>query len=180
MPMLQKSESNDGFEGAIVLVPKTGLYRKNPVAVNDYSSLYPSCMISENISQDTKVWTKEYDLDNNLIKIWGERDKDGNFIYDNLDDYKYVDVEYDTYKYVRKTRSRGSKIKCGRKICRFVQFKGEKRYYATVLRELLASRKATRKLIKFKTVTLKNGESYSGLLNKGEDEYTIIPEKEIK
>ena len=47
----------------------------------------------------------------------------------------------------------------------------------TVLRELLASRKATRKLIKFKTVTLKNGESYSGLLNKGEDEYTIIPEK---
>ena len=62
-------------------------------------------MISENISQDTKVWTKEYDLDNNLIKIWGERDKDGNFIYDNLDDYKYVDVEYDTYKYVRKTPS---------------------------------------------------------------------------
>ena len=47
----------------------------------------------------------------------------------------------------------------------------------TVLRELLASRKATRKLIKFKTVTLKNGEAYSGLLNKGEEEYTIIPEK---
>ena len=102
--ILQKSESNDGYEGAIVLIPKTGLYRKNPVAVNDYSSLYPSCMISENISQDTtKVWTKEYDLDNNLIKIWGERDEDGNFIYDNLNDYKYVDVEYDTYKYVRKT-----------------------------------------------------------------------------
>ena len=37
MPMLQKSESNDGFEGAIVLVPKTDLYRKNPVAVKDYS-----------------------------------------------------------------------------------------------------------------------------------------------
>ena len=47
----------------------------------------------------------------------------------------------------------------------------------TVLRELLASRKATRKLIKFKTVTLKNGESHSGLLNKGENQYTIIPEK---
>ena len=179
MPLLQKSESNDGFEGAIVLVPKTDLYRKNPVAVNDYSSLYPSCMISENISQDTKVWTKEYDLDNNLIKIWGERDKNGNFIYDNLDDYKYVDIEYDTYKYVRKTPAAAAqKIKCGRKICRFVQFKGEnKGIMPTVLRELLASRKATRKLIKFKTVTLKNGESYSGLLNKGENEYTIIPEK---
>ena len=179
MPMLQKSESNDGFEGAIVLEPKTGLYRKNPVAVNDYSSLYPSCMISENISQDTKVWTKEYDLAGNEIKIWGERDKDGNFIYDNLADYKYVDIQYDTYKYVRKTpASAAQKIKCGRKICRFVQFHGEdKGIMPTVLRELLASRKATRKLIKFKTVTLKNGESYSGLLNKGEDEYTIIPEK---
>tara|TARA_B110000037_G_scaffold214217_1_gene269796 strand:- start:431 stop:4351 length:3921 start_codon:yes stop_codon:yes gene_type:complete len=179
MPMLQKSESNDGFEGAIVLEPKRGLYRKNPVAVNDYSSLYPSCMISENISQDTKVWTKEYDLTGNEIKIWGERDKYGNFIYDNLDDYKYVDIQYDTYKYVRKTPSSAvQKIKCGRKICRFVQFKGEdKGIMPTVLRELLASRKATRKLIKFKTVTLKNGESYSGLLNNGEDEYTIIPEK---
>jgi len=179
IPMLQKSEGNDGFEGAIVLAPKTGLYRKNPVAVNDYSSLYPSCMISENISQDTKVWTKEYDLDDNLIKIWGERDIEDNFVYDNLDDYKYVDIEYDTYKYVRKTPSSAvRKIKCGRKICRFVQFKGEnKGIMPTVLRELLASRKATRKLIKFKTVTLKNGESYSGLLNKGEKEYTIIPEK---
>ena len=48
----------------------------------------------------------------------------------------------------------------------------------TVLRELsLASRKATRKLIKFKTVTLKDGKSYSGLLNKGDDNYTIVPEK---
>ena len=179
MPMLKKSETNDGFEGAIVLEPKTGLYRKNPVAVNDYSSLYPSCMISENISQDTKVWTKEYDLAGNQIKIWGERDKDGNFIYDNLADYKYVDIQYDTYNYVRKTpASAAKKIKCGRKICRFVQFKGEEKgIMPTVLRELLASRKATRKLIKFKTVTLKNGESYSGLLNKGEENYTIILEK---
>ena len=63
-------------------------------------------------------------------------------------------------------------------MCRYVQFEGEKKgIMPTVLRELLASRKATRKLIKFKTVTLKNGENYSGLLNKGEEEYTIIPEK---
>ena len=179
MPMLNKSGGGDGYEGAIVLEPKVGLYRDNPVAVNDYSSLYPSCMISENISHDTKVWTKEYDLNDNLIEIWGERDEDGNFIYDNLDDYKYVDVEYDTYKYVRKTPSSAAqKIKCGRKVCRYVQFKGEdKGIMPTVLRELLASRKATRKLIKFKTVTLKNGEKYSGLLNKGEENYTIIPQK---
>ena len=63
---------------------RSGWYSDDPVAVVDYSSLYPSSMISENISQDSKVWTKEYDLEGNLIKTTGKRDKDGNFIYDNL------------------------------------------------------------------------------------------------
>ena len=57
-----------------------------PIAVLDYASLYPSSMISENISHDSKVWTKEYDLEGNLIKVWGEKNEDGNFKYDNLDD----------------------------------------------------------------------------------------------
>ena len=147
--MLEKSTANDGYEGAIVLIPKCNLYRDNPVACNDYSSLYPSCMISENISHDSKVWTKEYDLNGKLIKITGVQDEEKRFVYDNLDEYKYVDVKYDTYKYVRKTpNSAAEKIKCGHKICRFVQFNGEKKgIMPTVLRELLASRKATRKLI---------------------------------
>ena len=105
IPVLEKSTANDGYEGAIVLIPKCNLYRDNPVACNDYSSLYPSCMISENISHDSKVWTKEYDLNGKLIKITGEQDEEGRFIYDNLDEYKYVDVKYDTYEYVRKTPS---------------------------------------------------------------------------
>ena len=36
MPDLPKVMSNDGYEGAIVLPPKVGLYRDKPVAVNDY------------------------------------------------------------------------------------------------------------------------------------------------
>jgi DNA polymerase elongation subunit (family B) len=112
------------------------------------------------------VWTKEYDLDGKLIKTWGERNKKGEFIYDNLQ-FEYVNITYDTYKYERKTE-KGAEVKviCGKKICRYVQFEGEEKgIMPTVLRELLASRKATRKLIKYKTVTLKTGESYSGLLN---------------
>ena len=69
-----------------------GLYLDNPIAVVDYSSLYPSSMISENISHDSKVWTKEYDLQGRLIK------ETGNNEYDNLPEYKYVDVTYDTYE----------------------------------------------------------------------------------
>ena len=180
IPVLEKSTANDGYEGVIVLIPKCNLYRDNPVVCNDYSSLYPSCMISENISHDSKVWTKEYDLNGKLIKITGEQDEEGRFIYDNLDEYKYVDVKYDTYEYVRKTPSSAAqKIKCGHKICRFVQFNGESiKELCLPHYELLASRKATRKLIKYKTVTLKDGSSYDGMLSKGDEYYTLVIIKE--
>ena len=103
---------DEGYEGAIVLPPKCAFYQDNPVAVNDYSSLYPSSMISENISHDSKVWTKEYDLKDNEIKITGERDSSGNFIYDDLKGFEYVDIKYDTYEYRRKTpKSAAEKIK---------------------------------------------------------------------
>jgi DNA polymerase elongation subunit (family B) len=179
MPVIAKDSSNSGYEGAIVLPPKPGLYIDNPVAVNDYSSLYPSCMISENISHDSKVWTKEYDLDGKLIKIVGERNSKGDFIYDNIEGYKYVNVTYDTYKYIRKTPSSAAeKIICGSKICRFAQFpNNEKGIMPTVLEELLASRKATRKLIKYKTITTKDGKQYSGLISKNEEETTIVDSK---
>ena len=149
MPVINKASSDDGYEGAIVLPPKTNLYTK-PVACVDYSSLYPSSMISENLSHDSKVWTKEYDLDGNLIKdsIWGERNSDGTFKYDNLPGYKYVDVEYDVLKRDYKLPKSAPKVKCGTKVCRFAQFPdGKKAILPSILEELLAERKATRKLI---------------------------------
>ena len=62
--------------------PKCDLYLDNPVACNDYASLYTSSMISENISHDSKVWTKEFDLAGNLIEEWGIKDADENYICD--------------------------------------------------------------------------------------------------
>ena len=149
MPVIDKGSSDDGYEGAIVLDPKCDLYLDNPVACVDYASLYPSSMLSENLSHDSKVWTREYDLANNLIEETGEKDNDGNFIYDNLPDYKYVDCTYDTYTYVRKTPSAAAeKVKCGRKVCRFAQFpNGERGIMPSILEELLKARKSTRKLI---------------------------------
>ena len=70
-------------QGAFCLKPKRGFYVDEAVAVVDYSSLYPSSMISENISHDSGL-DKEYNLKGELIKITGERDGKGNFIYDNL------------------------------------------------------------------------------------------------
>ena len=149
LPVIEKPDNADGYEGAIVLPPKTDLYLDNPVACVDYSSLYPSSMISENISHDSKVWTKEFDLDGNLVEQTGEMDDNNNFIYDNLPQYKYVDIVYDTYKYNRKTPSAAAiKVLNGKKICRYAQFPNqEKACMPSILEELLAARKSTRKQI---------------------------------
>jgi len=145
MPVIDKGPSGEGYEGAIVLPPKRGLYLDNPVACNDYSSLYPSSMISENLSHDSKVWTKEYDLDGNLVRETGEKDpKTRQHIYDNLPGYTYVDVEYDTYRWKPNARGKMEKHLSGKKVCRFAQ--GTKAILPSILEELLAARKATRKL----------------------------------
>ena len=183
MPAVEKSMSNEGYEGAIVLDPKTGFYSDDPVACVDYSSLYPSCMISENISHDSKVWSKEYDLTGKLAldkngkpKVFGLRDASGHFVYDNLPEYKYVDVKYDTFAYIRpRPTAAVKKIKTGFKICRFAQFPdGKKAIMPSVLSELLASRKATRKLAKHKIVTTKDGKEYMGLLTKTDTHHEIL------
>ena len=160
MPVLNKGGSNEGYEGAIVLDPKSDLYLDNPVACVDYASLYPSSMISENLSHDTKVWTKEYNLKGSIVidkytgeqKISGERNTEGEFIYDNLPDYEYVDITYDTYEYIKDPNGSKAaaavKTKVGYKICRWAQHTdGKKGIMPSILEELLGARKATRKLI---------------------------------
>ena len=164
MPVVKKQKNGGGYEGAHVFKPKTGIYLDEPVACVDYSSLYPSSIISENLSHDSKVWTKEYDLAHNLLCELGEKDEHGHFIYDNLYDlgYNYVEVKYDTYKYVRLTpKAAAKKVVIGYKICRFAQFSEGKAIMPSILEDLLLARKATRKLI-----TLEKDEFMKNILDK--------------
>jgi len=155
MPVLDKGNSNDSYEGAIVLPPKRDLYLDDPVACVDYSSLYPSSMISENISPDSKVWTKEYNLKDELLETHGVQDEEGNFMYDNLDGYKYVNITYDTYQWRRKNnnpKSAMEKVKVGYKTCRYAQFPNDELgILPAILKECLAARKYTRKQIPLQT-----------------------------
>ena len=178
IPVLEKKDDG-GYEGAIVLPPKTGLYLDEPVACVDYSSLYPSSMISENLSHDSKVWTKEYNLKGELIKETGVKDMSGNYMYDNLENYEYVDVNYETYEYIRKTeKSAAVKTRVGSKICRFAQFPdGKLAIMPRILKELLAARKATRASAKWKTITTPNGE-YTGLIIDKTDEHITMKDKD--
>ena len=153
MPVINKGSKDDGYEGAIVLNPKCGLYLDDPVCVGDFASLYPSSMLSENLCPSSKVWAKIYDLAGNLILETGEKDYNNNYIYDNLPGIEYVDVRFDTYRWVRKTpKARVEKIKSGYKECRFAQPTTqdgveEKAIMPSILQELLKARKDTRKLI---------------------------------
>jgi DNA polymerase elongation subunit (family B) len=153
MPDLDKSGANEGYEGAIVLPPKCSMYMDNPVACVDYASLYPSSMISQNFSHDSKVWAKEYDLDGQLIKEIGERDpKTGKYVYDNLPGYEYIDIEFDTFKYLRnpaRPAAKAAKTKVGKMICRWAQFpENRKGIMPSILEELLKARANTRKMAK--------------------------------
>jgi DNA polymerase elongation subunit (family B) len=152
MPDLDKTNDGDGYEGAIVLPPKCSMYMDNPVACVDYSSLYPSSIISQNYSHDSKVWTKEYDNSGNMVCETGVRDKFGNYVYDNLEGYKYIDIEFDIFQYKRnsaKPSARALKTKVGYKVCRWAQLPNhQKSIMPSILEELLKARADTRKLIK--------------------------------
>ena len=151
MPDLEKSGGNEGYEGAIVLPPKCSMYMDNPVACVDYASLYPSSMISQNFSHDSKVWTREYDLEGNLLRQTGEVDrKTGKYKYDELPGFEYIDIEFDTFRYVRRTpTSAAVKTKCGKKVCRWAQFPDSRKgIMPSILEELLKARSDTRKKAK--------------------------------
>ena len=150
MPDLEHVENDDGYEGAIVLPPKCAMYMDNPVFCNDYSSLYPSIAKAWNLSPNSKVWTKDYNLLGEIVAETGEKDaKTGEYIYDNLPEYQYIETEFDLYQTIvadpTKKVSRKIKVKSGKRICRWAQFpNGEEGIIPAIIGNLLKARSDTR------------------------------------
>jgi len=166
-------DNDGGYEGAIVLKPKPGIYLNKSVTVLDYSSLYPSCMISENLSHDSII----LEDDEESAKYMGD---DGIEELDKIG-YDYVDVTHDVYKWINPNIKGKGKEKVDVKTCRFVQNRnGSKSIIPNILRKLLTARKETRKKIIFKTITYKDDtpdketvNSFSGILDENDEEYII-------
>ena len=100
MPLISKGSENEGYEGAIVLEPKCNLYLNKSIACLDYGSLYPSSIISENFCMSSLVYSMEYDVNNNLKKVIGYKNKDGTFkcypLKGSVGDFLYhPDIEKD-------------------------------------------------------------------------------------
>jgi len=141
----EETPEEEGYEGAIVLPPKKGIYLDKPVNVWDFASLYPSSMISENLSHDMVVIDEKYN---------------------NLPGVDYLDVTYDIYE-----GKPPNKVRVGEKVCRFVQPPDNKKgVIPRILMRLLKARKDTRKKITYKTVITKSGEKYEGMMNKNEED----------
>ena len=118
LPRMHKAEDDEdepSFEGAIVLTPEPKFHRV-PISVNDYSSLYPSSMIAENISHEMYVDDSDYE---------------------NLPDYTYNIVKFDQEK------ADGTKEEV---ICKYAKKEGEFGVIPEILNDLLTERKQVRKL----------------------------------
>ena len=112
--------TNVGYEGATVFEPEIGFHRK-PVPVLDYNSLYPSSIISRNVSHETLVTSPEYD---------------------NLPGYIYYDVYYNNHD--------GSQTHCryAKKVDEYLYTDTAKSKFGiipTILMGLLSERKAAKK-----------------------------------
>lgn len=143
-------DDDDGYEGAVVLDPKEGIYLNEPIVVFDYGSLYPSSMIARNLSHDCYLINEKYRVED-----------------PNID---YMDVSYDLYE------GKGDKKKkVGEKVCTFVQYKdGKKGIIADILDMLLKKRKSTRKKIEYQSIKCKNGDIISGICTEKDATYEVI------
>jgi DNA polymerase elongation subunit (family B) len=141
-PQTIEGVPEESYEGAIVLDPEPGLYKDSPVGVCDFASLYPSTIISENISHDMLVWVRDYKDNGDLIEnVWGGDE------FADLDDHAYTDIEFDLLKPDPADRRKNpEKIRCGRRICRYAEpLDGTKGLLPEIIKKLLAARKAKRK-----------------------------------
>lgn len=123
----------DKYEGAIVLDPLIDIYT-TPVSVADFNSLYPSSMISENISNDTLVSDPSYD---NLPGFFYNTIKYDEFVFQNA-----------KHKKTGQTIKRMEKIKKpNMRICRYVgNMKG---ILPEIEEELIASRKEAKRQMEY-------------------------------
>ena len=126
--------TDDGYEGAIVLPPKPGIYTE-PITVLDFASLYPSEMIASDLSHDRFVedacWLGD----------------DGRQRLEELG-YEVLDRSYDNLVWVDPRNKGKGKRPEGKTHVRFVHPKtGEKGLIPKIEMKLLAARKAAKKLM---------------------------------
>lgn len=136
-----EEKQEESYEGAIVFDPIPDFYFDAPVGVCDFASLYPSSIISENISYDTLVWVRDYDKTGKWRYTYGGEPREVE------PGVRWTDIEFDIWGVKEgDTRKNPDKEKKGLRVCRYAQLPGDKKgTLPDILMKLLAARKAKRK-----------------------------------
>jgi DNA polymerase elongation subunit (family B) len=128
LPYIEPEENPDGYEGAIVLDPIKDIHY-DAISVADFNSLYPSCMISENLSHEMFIGSIQVKLDESTDfrgKPITNSLYEANLLAGKYEGWDYLDITYDIKKIVvnpnpRRGQKKKKEITIGRNICRFVQ-----------------------------------------------------------
>ena len=144
---IQRGEEDfveESYEGAIVLDPNPNFYAESPIGVADFASLYPSSIISENLSYDTLLWAKDFDTNYKFVDYSFSNPTAEKYL---TPDVKFTDIEFDIWAPdPNDTRKNPEKVKTGIRICRYVQQPNDKKgTLPDILIKLLAARKSKRK-----------------------------------
>ena len=135
---------DESYEGAIVLDPIPGFYFDSPIGVADFASLYPSTIISENISYDTLVSVKDYNMNGSFREYSFGSDECEKVAGPGV---RYTDISFDIWgSDPADKRKHPAKIKTGVRICRYAQLPGNRKgSLPDIVDKLLKARKAKRK-----------------------------------
>jgi DNA polymerase elongation subunit (family B) len=141
---VEEEEKEDSYEGAIVLDPVPGFYTQSPIGVCDFASLYPSTIISENISHDSLVWVKDFDLNGKLVAIpFGSVADEANAPSGT----RFTDIDFDIWRAdPNDKRAQPEKLRVGTRVCRYAQKPDNSKHtLPDIVAKLLAARKSKRK-----------------------------------
>lgn len=139
LPAPNRSGTGESYEGAIVLTPVPGFYHRSPIGVGDFSSLYPSSIVSENISHDTLLWSKDYKEDGTYM-----RTTFGSEEYEGSEGVSYTDVKFDLWSPDPEDKRKvPEKIRRGFRVCRYAQ--DQPGTLPIIIKKLLAARNAKKK-----------------------------------
>ena len=146
-----------GYEGAVVISPKIGMYLDQPISVLDFNSLYPTNMIAYNISPDTLVSLQELDENDKVIQRMGKSFPEMQQL--KAAGYVLDEVEYDTKD------EKGMVV--GKTVCTYVQPKPDQPMLTGVLPKtleiLLAKRKEYKQMMEDPKYDEAQRSVYNGL-----------------
>jgi len=151
-----------GYEGAIVLPPKIGMYLDQPVSVLDFNSLYPTNMIAWNLSPDTLVRVKRMDTEGFTNEQWG-------LTKDQITEMEEKGFQFEEVKY----DDREGETVIGQTVCTFVQPNNDPMTQG-ILPKTLGILLAKRKEFKQKMEDLQYDEAQRSVFNGLQLAYKVV------